>query len=100
MKKQLEFLTVDAGIRPGELALLLGASRTAVSRWINGHVEPTAYLQPRIVKLFDAAHSAVEAGELPLPPAPNEHGRLAALGREERQVALNKTLAKFIRQMA
>ena len=86
------FQTVrDAGLMPHEVARIIKVSRVTASMWLNGHTKPHRLLADKVAKFLDAVSSAVDAGDLPVPPD---------LKRKERAEYLTKTLVKHLSKPA
>ncbi len=61
-----------AGVSSNEMADYLGVSRTSVSNWINGHVEPKTQTTRLWALRTGVAFTWLETGQAPAEPGPGE----------------------------
>jgi len=68
-----------AGMKPADIARMVGVSRTAVHHWQHKGTQPSKWVMPRLRKVLDAVERAVEAGDLPPSPELDPAARVAAV---------------------
>ena len=56
-----------AGLKPTDLANLVGIGRVSVSYWLNGHKQPHYLHHDKVQGIVDAIAAATESGKLPVP---------------------------------
>lgn len=72
---------VEAGLRPGEVALLMNVSRVTASLWMNYHTAPHHLIQDRVDEFLRVVEAALAAGDLPLSPDIRQRERREHLRR-------------------
>jgi hypothetical protein len=56
-----------AGLKPSDLAPLVGVSRVTCSYWLNGYIQPHRFHRDKVQDLVDAVARATKSGLLPVP---------------------------------
>lgn len=65
---EIDFTPVRrAGIKPADLARLVGVGRVTCSYWINGHQQPHYLHRDKVQGIVDAIARATQCGQFPVP---------------------------------